>query len=316
MGFVVLISHDEFIKKYQNQFVEAGGSANAKNQCVDLVNQYIFEVFGEQKILWTDAINFPSKADPTIFEFIKNTPKGIPPKGAIIVWGKPFGKYRGSNGKYVYAGHIAIVDEADVNIFISFDQNYPTGRPSEKVTHNYSGVLGWLVHRKENQMPEEKILVSECQKRVTEKENQVREEIAVLTKKMSLTEERLNSEKKDHEKTIDELSDLREEMKTKDNQISGYKGQVTKKEAEIDALKKSLEEKSTEKPFLQGKRKMLVGVLTPVIAVVSQFLAKQFGLDLPPETILYLVLTGLAYIGVEGARDVVETVRSEPVNNG
>lgn len=301
MGFVVLISHDEFIKKYQNQFVEAGGSANAKNQCVDLVNQYIVEVLGEQKILWTDAINFPSKADPKIFEFIKNTPKGIPPKGAIIVWGKPFGKYRGSNGEYVYAGHIAIVDEADVNTFISFDQNYPTGRPSEKVTHNYSGVLGWLVHRKEIQMPEGKY---------------TEEEMSKMREERDLNWNKYQAEKKAHEKTIDELSDLREEMKTKDNQISGYKGQVTKKEAEIDALKKSLEEKSTEKPFLQGKRKMLVGVLTPVIAVVSQFLAKQFGLDLPPETILYLVLTGLAYIGVEGARDVVETVRLESANNG
>ncbi len=121
---------DGFIAKYNGKFVEAGGTSNALNQCVDLVNQYIDEVLHLPKILWTNAVDFPSKIG-TDYDYIKNTPTGVPQKGDFVIWG----------GTY---GHIGIFIEGDTNSFRSFDENYPTGSPSVVVNHNYNNVLGWM----------------------------------------------------------------------------------------------------------------------------------------------------------------------------
>lgn len=296
---------DTFVHKYENKFVEAGGSNNAKNQCVDLVNLYLEQVFNYPKILNTNALDFPKKIDSNTFEWINNTANNYPKKGDVVVWGKPWGKYY-SNGKIIYAGHIAINLDGNSKTFLSFDQNYPVGKPCEKVVHNYSGVLGWFTYKKKEQIMSDK--------KYTEAEmSKIREE---RDKNWNLYQ----NEKTSHEKRIDEFADFKviyeAELKVKENQISGYKGQITKKESEISDLMKQLEKKNETKPFLQGKRKMFVSVLTPIVAIISQLLAKNFNIDLPPETILYLVLTGLAYIGVEGVKDLTEVMRSKPESNG
>ncbi len=119
----------EFINKYNGEYVEAGGSVGAKNQCVDLVNQCLEEVLGFPKILWTDAKDFPAKADKNLFDFIKNTALNIPDEGSLVVWS---------------SNHIAIFIEGNANSFRSFDQNYPTGSPCHIQGHTYSNVVGWL----------------------------------------------------------------------------------------------------------------------------------------------------------------------------
>ena len=123
---------DDFIKKYKGKFVEYHSyGTGALNQCVDSVNQYITEVLGLQAIIGTDAQDFPSKASKTDYDYILNTPSGIPQKGDIIIW---VGTW----------GHIAIFYEGDVNSFTSFDQNFPTGSPCQFVAHSYQSVKGWL----------------------------------------------------------------------------------------------------------------------------------------------------------------------------
>lgn len=121
----------EFIKKYNRKFVEAGGSANALNQCVDLVNQYIVDVLGLSKILWTDANNLHNKAGSK-YTWIPNTRFNKPKNGDIIIWG--LGKW----------GHTGIFAEGNRSVFKSFDQNYPVGSPAHIQEHNYNNVLGWL----------------------------------------------------------------------------------------------------------------------------------------------------------------------------
>lgn len=125
----------EFLSKYNGKYVEAGGSANALNQCVDLANQYIEEVLGLPKILWTNAIDFPKKAGSN-YEWIPNTPTGVPHEGDLIIWG---------GNQY---GHIAIFIEGNVNSFKSFDENWPTGSPAHVQGHTYVNVLGWLRFKK------------------------------------------------------------------------------------------------------------------------------------------------------------------------
>lgn len=125
-----MITLDQMVLEQDGKFVEVAGTANARNQCTDLVNLYIRDVLGLPIIEWTNAVDFPKKAGDK-YEYITEDPSFIPKKGDIVIW-------RGS------VGHIAIVLEADINTLTSFDQNYPTGSPCKKVKHTYTGVLGYL----------------------------------------------------------------------------------------------------------------------------------------------------------------------------
>src|SRR3990167_884864 len=124
------MSLDNFISKYNGKYVEVSGSANAKFQCVDAANLYIREVLGQPIIEWTNAVDFPSKAGSK-YQYIVNTPTGIPLKGDLIIW-KPS------------PGHIAVFIEGNVNRFSSFDQNFPVGSVCHIQEHSYVNVTGWL----------------------------------------------------------------------------------------------------------------------------------------------------------------------------
>ncbi len=127
----------EFIAKYTGSSVEVGGSANAINQCVDLVNAYLMEVWNQEPIFGTNAVDFPSKLGNK-YDFTPNSPTGIAPKGSVIV----FKQY---STRYGSAGHIATVVSADINNVTMFEQNYPTGSVCTTHTRNYLGCVGWFI---------------------------------------------------------------------------------------------------------------------------------------------------------------------------
>lgn len=121
----------EAFRKYWNgKYCEVAGSADAKNQCVDLANAYIRDVLRQPIIEWTNAVDFPLRAGDK-YEFIKNTPTNVPQKGDIMVW-RPS------------PGHIAIFIEGDAKRFTSFDQNFPVGSTCHVQEHTYTNVDGWL----------------------------------------------------------------------------------------------------------------------------------------------------------------------------
>ncbi len=137
-----LISLDDFIKLHNGKFLEVAGRAKAINQCADLANGIIRDVFGLPIIVGTDAVNFPIKAGDK-YEWIINDGKNIPIKADLAIWKKPIGLYV-SGGKIFYAGHIAGVIKADSKGFDSFDQNWPVGSVCHIQHHDYSNVAGWL----------------------------------------------------------------------------------------------------------------------------------------------------------------------------
>ncbi len=103
-------------------------------QCVDLIKKYCSDNWG-----WMPSGN--AKTYSTIalpnssWTRIKNTLEFIPQPGDIAVW---------TNGSY---GHVAIIISANINSFVSVDQNWynangTVGSPAAKVTHNYSGFWG------------------------------------------------------------------------------------------------------------------------------------------------------------------------------
>lgn len=127
---------NQFITKYEGKYVEIAGSANAKNQCVDLANAYIRFVLGLPIIEWTDAKDFPKKAGDK-YDYILNKGLIVPEVGDLVIWS---------------TNHIAICTYSDINTpwFTSFDQNWPTGSACHKVDHNYNNVAGWLHPKGDN----------------------------------------------------------------------------------------------------------------------------------------------------------------------
>ena len=114
------------------------------NQCVALSNHYMQKIFG---VAWNKiysawyAKDIYAAASGAYFEKIPQTPEGIPQKGDIIVFKASI------NGG---AGHIAVVESANINTITVIEQNGPSGRWVKRYTYkNYAHVLGWLRPRAE-----------------------------------------------------------------------------------------------------------------------------------------------------------------------
>jgi chromosome segregation ATPase len=69
-----------------------------------------------------------------VLKKVTNTSSLIPEKGWIVIWNANVGSGY---------GHIAIILEANVNSFVSLDQNW-SSKAATKVTHNYTNVYGFL----------------------------------------------------------------------------------------------------------------------------------------------------------------------------
>lgn len=156
-----MISYVEFFKQWNGKHCEVAGSAAAVNQCVDLANAYIRDVWGLPIVTGTNAVDFPKKCLPPKYEYIlndNNNPDQIPMRGDVLIFKSPDG-----------VGHISICDTAVVgeNKVISFDQNWPVGSVCKLVTHTYTGtytIVGWLrgkpvINSEENMTDQEKIML-------------------------------------------------------------------------------------------------------------------------------------------------------------
>lgn len=110
-------------------------------QCVDLIRQYLVEVLGLPgytiPALGTGGARSVWFNPAPGFLKVPNTPLNVPLKGDIVVWGY----YPFVTG---FSGHIAVFHEGNVNVFTSFDQNYPKGSLCHLQSHSYKGVIGWL----------------------------------------------------------------------------------------------------------------------------------------------------------------------------
>lgn len=132
---------DDFIKLYTG--IPCDFDNYAGTQCMDLSHFYAYICLNihDKTVLAADvAKNVWFKYNPAwdkYFTKVENTPTGIPLKGDIIIW----------NGT---AGHIAVVVDATMSHFRSFDANYPVGSFPKIVYHDYTNVLGWLHPKMQN----------------------------------------------------------------------------------------------------------------------------------------------------------------------
>jgi len=115
---------------YIGQSIDLDGYYGA--QCFDWANKWS-EVLGHNRFTGMNAYQIYGQ-QPESYTWVKNTPDGIPPRGAIVVWDGGI-----NNGP----GHVAVATgEGDTNTFVSLDQNW--GQPRVvPVRHNYNHVIGW-----------------------------------------------------------------------------------------------------------------------------------------------------------------------------
>lgn len=118
------------------RWIDTDGAYGA--QCVDLIVEYCKANFGWNPQGSGNAeayrrVNLPNSS----WQRIQNTPEFIPQPGDIAIWNPAE-----SNG---YCGHVAIIISADINSFVSVDQNLKgsaNGSAAEKTTHNYKNFWG------------------------------------------------------------------------------------------------------------------------------------------------------------------------------
>ena len=70
------------------------------------------------------------------FDWVRNTPTGVPPRGAIIVWNGNVG------GGW---GHTGVVVSANVNNFSAYQQNDPYSSGMHVKAYDYNNVIGWAI---------------------------------------------------------------------------------------------------------------------------------------------------------------------------
>lgn len=128
------MTYTEFRNKWIGKGIDFDGKFGF--QCVDVYRMYCKEVLEipqspsvvGAKDIWDTYLR-------AYFEKIENTLTAVPEQGDVIIW---------NVGTY---GHIAICDSANIDSFISFEQNWThldgTG-VTELRTHQYKDVLGWL----------------------------------------------------------------------------------------------------------------------------------------------------------------------------
>lgn len=143
---------NELISTWQGKSLEVSDPTNYA-QCMDLAFAWCDKIGVSRDAIHHlyayQVFTMPSDVTLQYFNFIPNTPNGVPPAGALVVFGTSVGP----------AGHICIAtDKCTSNTLVSFDQNWDTkhfnaGTNSNGelipicriVTHTYDGVLGWLV---------------------------------------------------------------------------------------------------------------------------------------------------------------------------
>lgn len=134
---------NDFINAWTGKYIPSRGGITG--QCVSMVQKWAEDNgVGGTPVFPVAAAKDMVGARPDAFQWIANTPTGVPQTGDIIVWNTAVGPY----------GHTAIFIDGNASNFRSFDQNWPTGSAAHIQNHNYNGVVGWLRFKQSAPQPQ------------------------------------------------------------------------------------------------------------------------------------------------------------------
>ena len=274
------MSLQQFIEKYLGTKVDwdkyYGG------QCVDLYRQYVHDVldFPQSPGVGGASEIWDSASPPQLYDFIENTPTGLPQAGDIVVWNRKVG------GGF---GHVAIFLSGDLNKFVSLDQNWPTLSKVTKTTHNYNSVIGWMRPKLptiENPMPNELQKVLDHYKVKTSDEL-----ITMIDAQLGF----LESERGKNKELTDKLSTCKADLKTETGVSNDRKKELEEiayllgTEVTVETARRNVEEIiSRESGYIQQVAKLEKAVEERDNKIIAQKLKQETELDRLQEKIVQM----------------------------
>lgn len=230
----------QFKEKYLGKKVDFDGYYGG--QCVDLYRQYVKEVLGfPQSPGVGGAAEIWDSASPEYYDFIPNSPTGVPTAGDIVIWNRRAG------GGF---GHVAIFLRGDVNSFVSLDQNWPTLDKVTETVHNYTNVIGWL-HPKEIMANELETCLKDRQKFWDERDDLLR---AIGAASVEEGKSMVGGFKS-------RITDLSNQLGTAQAEVKNKEEQVVRLKAEIANLENQLKERTDQvNQFARDKGELAVQV--------------------------------------------------------
>lgn len=136
----------EFFTKYNGKGIDFDGAYGP--QCMDLMNQFVVEVFGDTSGQLRAPTAYQSwlKNSPD-YEKIHYQPGRTPQEGDVVYWSDTYIKG---------TGHVAVAtNKANQSVFTSSDQNWPVGSLCHYQEHTYNGVVGWKRRKRQQQNNQE-----------------------------------------------------------------------------------------------------------------------------------------------------------------
>lgn len=196
---IIRVSIEEFFNKYYGVLLDDDGYYGG--QCMDLYQRYTKEFLGAKEVRVPAAADVWDNFPKDCYERIVNSPTNYPQQGDVVIWKKTID---------LPYGHVAICSSANVNDFISFDQNWPLGSVCHFQSHDYQGVAGWLRPKSTsilgNTQPTPAILVITNQTKLdTETDFGIQEWQAIKSL--------LHDLKRDRDGALAQANDLRQQLK-------------------------------------------------------------------------------------------------------
>lgn len=139
-------------------------------QCMDVYRDYVQNVLGfPQSPSVVGAAEVWDTYLKDYFTAIKNGPDNFPLPGDIIIY-----KKMKSNGNF---GHIAIVENADLNTVTILEQDGLTNSVLKRRVHKYVGCLGWLTPKKPENILPQKTYTEEEYKKILEERDRFKSQL-------------------------------------------------------------------------------------------------------------------------------------------
>lgn len=236
------MTYTQFVEKYLGKQIDWDKAYGG--QCVDVYRQYCNDLGFKQSPGVVGAVDIWTSYIKTDFDKVANSATGVPPQGSVVIWDKSIGPY----------GHVAVCDSGTTKSFKSIDQNWPTDGGTgvvHYVTHNYNGVLGWLIPKikvlEETMTDNEKILLDFIKtNQITE--GQLREGFAyVKDGTVAKQSKEIADLKKLAQDLADRVSVMESEIKANNDLILSWQSEVSSAKGSISKLQADLKSMSDEK---------------------------------------------------------------------
>jgi polyhydroxyalkanoate synthesis regulator phasin len=246
---------NEFKTKWLGKPCDWDGSYG--NQCVDLYRFYVNEVLHfPQSPGVGGAAEIWDSADPDYYDFILNTPMGIPQPGDIVIWNRKMG-----GGM----GHVAIaLDGSTVTTLKLLETDGTTGTGLVQLKdRSYTNVIGWL-HPKENMGNELEVCLRDRQKFWDERDDLLRTIGAGSVEEGKSMVAGFKSR----------ITDLTNQLGSAQAEVKNREEQVSRLKTEVIALTEQLKER-TDQLNIFAKEKGELAVQVETLKVQVETLKQQ-----------------------------------------